>query len=225
MVLVLLFLTGLFVGSFLNVLIYRIPRGQQFVAGRSRCPHCRAVLAWYDLIPVASWLILHGRCRTCHQQISPVYPFVELLSGLFFVFAPSIPMLVALEVFLVLVIVDYRHLIIPDGLLIVLLAAALATRAFSWDTLWTVLGCGGFFLLLWLVSRGRWIGFGDVKFAAVIGVLFGFPGGVIALYAAVILGGVISVFLLALGRATMKTKLPLGSLFAVSAMWYILFRI
>lgn len=215
------FLFGLIVGSFLNVLIYRIPRDQPFVAGRSHCPHCNHILAWYDLIPVASFLMLRGRCRYCGHTISPQYPIIEIISAIFFVFAPSAPALIVLELFLILAIIDYQHFIIPDGLLIALVIVSPFMGAISWNHVLAVLGCGGFFFALWAISKGRWIGFGDVKFAAVLGLLFGFPGAVVVIYIAVILGGLFGVILLVLHKATGKTPLPFGTLLGLCAIAFI----
>lgn len=217
-----LFILGLIVGSFLNVLIYRIPRGEGFVAGRSRCPHCHHDLVWRDLVPLVSYLILRGKCRYCRKPISAQYPLIELISGIFFVMAPSLFALALLEIFLVLAVIDYQHLIIPDSLLIVLAAIALVQSGLHhWAS---ALGCAAFFFLLWVISRGRWIGFGDVKLAGVLGLLFGFPGAVIVIYLAVIGGGLLSVILLVLKKATMKTALPLGTLMTLCAGFYLFFQ-
>lgn len=222
---VILFLLGLVVGSFLNVVICRIPRDQGIVLGRSRCPSCEHTLAWYDLIPVVSYLMLGGRCRYCGRHISLQYPLVELVSAVFFVFAPSIAWLVALEIFLVLAVIDLQQLLIPDGLLIILAVLAIVMRIASHPVnLLSAVAGGGFFLMLWLVSRGKWIGFGDVKLGAVLGLLFGFPGTAVVIYGGIILGGLIGIVLLLSGKANRKTAVPLGTFLAVAAMAYIFFQ-
>ncbi|MEK7583467.1 MAG: prepilin peptidase [Patescibacteria group bacterium] len=220
-----MFILGLLVGSFLNVLIYRLPRELPFVKGRSHCPHCDRVLAWYDLVPVVSYVMLRGRCRQCHHHISLQYPLVELLSGVLFVFAPSLLWLVALEVFLVLAVIDLQHLLIPDALLVVLIAVALAMRV-AWQpwNLLSALAVGGLLFLLWFLSKGTWIGFGDVKLVAVLGLLFGFPGTAIVIYGGVMIGGLVSVVLLALRKANRKTAVPLGTFLALAAIVYILYE-
>lgn len=219
-----LFILGLIIGSFLNVLIYRIPRGQAFVLGRSHCTHCNHELESRDLIPLVSYLMLGGRCRYCKKPISPQYPLIELASGLIFAFAPSIFYIVVLELLLIIAVIDYLHLIIPDSFLVLLCIASLAMyrlNLFSWSYFGSALGFGGFFLLLWLVSRGKWVGFGDVKFAAALGLVFGFPGSLLAIYSAVLLGGALSLLLLVSRRATLKTKIPFGSLLAIGSGVYI----
>lgn len=221
----LLFILGLIVGSFLNVLIYRIPRGQTFVSGRSRCPHCHHDLKGLDLVPVFSYLALRGRCRYCKHRISPQYPLIELISGALFVLAPSPFMIVVTELLLVLAVIDYQHLIIPDSLLIVLVIVAFAFQPaafFSMNHLLTALGCAGSFFLLWAYSRGAWVGFGDVKLLAVLGLTFGFPGAVLVLYGAVLGGGLVSMVMLLLKKATLKTQLPFGTLLACSGIVWVL---
>ncbi len=224
---ILLLLLGLVVGSFLNVLIYRIPRGEGFVVGSSRCTTCRHDLAWYDLIPLVSYLLLRGRCRYCAAPFSIRYPIVELISGLFFVFAPSVFILIELELFLVIAFIDAEHLIIPDGLLLALLAVVIASNyhaVLSWHQWVAVVSYAGFFFSLWWVSRGRWIGFGDVKLAAVLGLLFGFPAGLLVIYVAVILGAIVGIFLMVTRRATMKTAVPFGTLLAISACCFLFYQ-
>lgn len=240
-----IFLLGLIVGSFVNVVIYRIPRGRSIVSGRSQCPSCSKKISWYDLIPLASFLILGGRCRACGKKISPAYPAIELYSGFVFVisywfFAGSgwiawVSAIFILELFLILAIIDLRHLILPDSLLIILLVGAavwslaqkLVDRAGHWQVfdINSLAGTGvlfTIFFLVWLFSKGRGLGFGDVKLAGIIGLIFGFWGGLIILYLAVAVGAVLGLTLLLTHQANLKTKLPLGTLICFSASFYIL---
>ena len=240
-----IFIAGLIIGSFVNVVIHRVPFGQSIVGGRSHCPHCRAKLAWYDLIPVISFLILAGRCRACGKKISPVYPAIEVYSGFvavmsYWLFAGSgwiawISGAFILELFLILAVIDFRHLILPDSLLIVLLVGAVA-----WSILQKIIGSTGswqifdlsslagagvlaaIFFLVWLLSRGRGLGLGDVKLTGIIGLIFGFWGGLIVLYLAVAAGAILGAILLLTHRANLKTKLPFGTLICASATAYIL---
>ena len=245
MLFIYIFLLGLIVGSFVNVVIYRLPRRQSVVDGRSKCPNCGKKLAWYDLIPIASFLILKKRCRNCKVPISWTYPLVELYSGLIFLasyqlfssggavnwfFAVFI-----LELFLILGLIDLRHLILPDSLLIVLLAGSFGVLAISklFDVRsgWLMSVSGGFvgaaflftvLFVIWLLSKGRWLGFGDVKLVGVIGFIFGFWGGLAILYVAVVFGALFGLFLLLTRRASLKTKLPLGTFICLSATFYML---
>lgn len=239
------FILGLIVGSFVNVVIYRIPRGWSVIGGRSKCPDCGKRLAWFDLIPIASFIILKKRCRDCKVPISWTYPLAELYSGFVFLasyqlFSPggAVNWLFAvfiLELFLILGLIDLRRLILPDSLLIVLLGGSLIALAFSklFDVRigWGVSVSGSFigaaslfaaFFVIWSLSKGQWLGFGDVKLAGIIGLIFGFWGGLAILYVAIILGALLGLFLLLARRANLKTKLPLGTLICASATFYLL---
>ena len=239
------FILGLIVGSFVNVVICRLPRSQSVVKGRSKCPDCGKRLAWYDLIPIVSFLVLKRRCRNCKVPISWTYPLIELYSGLVFLvsyqlFSPDglvnwLFIVFVLELFLILGLIDLRHLILPDSLLIVLLGGSLSVLAISklfdiylgWpmSVASSFIGAAILFSVLfvmWLLSKGQWLGFGDVKLAGIIGLIFGFWGGLAILYAAVVLGALLGLVLLLTHRANLKTKLPLGTFICLSATFYIL---
>jgi leader peptidase (prepilin peptidase)/N-methyltransferase len=201
---------GLIVGSFINVAVIRRIGGN--VGGRSRCMSCGTHIRAYDLIPVISWLLLWGKCRACGSKISVQYPLVECTTGALFALTGAVPflglpsavffcgiaaLLVAIAVY------DIRHTIIPDGW--VYLFDALALSAAVWSLYigvadWTLLAAGPVaaapLLLLWLISRGAWMGFGDVKLALGIGWLLGPFYGVAAVFFAFIIGALISVFVL-----------------------------
>ena len=181
---------GAIVGSFLNVYIYRFHTGKS-LSGRSHCLSCGRKLTWYELFPLLSYLGLRGRCRTCHCGITLRYFLVELLTaGLFmgaYVIAGSIWELLylipVLSILVIITVYDINHYIIPDSLtvaLVVLAALWYGLRFYSgvpaitigYDVLAAVLG-SGFFFLLWAVSKGRWIGFGDVKLAFPLALLVG----------------------------------------------------
>ena len=221
--LVVLFLFGLIVGSFLNVVIYRLPRNESFVARRSRCAHCGKDIAWYDLFPVFSFVVLRRRCRYCKFPISFQYPIVEILSSILFVFLWQQPLMLAVfEMLLVLAVIDLKHFVIPDSLLIVLGVVAVYMNH-SPSFFITAFACVGIFFLLWFLSKGRWMGFGDVKLAAVLGLLFGFPGTFVIIYIAVIAGGLLGALLLLFKKATMKTELPFGTILIFgAAVFYVL---
>lgn len=239
----LVILIGVSLGSFFNVLLYRLPKGEDVLAGRSKCPHCKGNLAWFDLIPVVSFLALGGKCRYCQKTISPVYPAVELtaaglallsyltLGGMTVV--SLVFWMVACQFFLVLFLFDLKNMILPDAIIAALflfsivywaLSGVLPTTASSWTA---ALGGGAALSLilgsLWFLSKGLWMGFGDVKLAFTVGFLFGFFGGLLVLYGAFIAGGLVSVVMLLTKKANLKTKLPLGSFISLAAMVYILF--
>jgi leader peptidase (prepilin peptidase)/N-methyltransferase len=182
---------GAIVGSFLNVYIYRFHTGKS-LGGRSHCLSCGRTLAWYELFPLFSYLGLKGRCRTCCCGITPRYFVVELLAGLLFMgsylIAGSLPELIylwlVLSLLLIITVYDINHYIIPDSLTLALSALACVWLLIRWyvfgevaatiglDVLAALLGAG-FFFLLWFVSKGRWIGFGDVKLAVPLGLIAG----------------------------------------------------
>jgi len=220
---------GLAVGSFLNVCIYRIPRGCSIVRPRSHCPACGRTLAWFDLIPVVSFIALRGRCRSCGAAISPRYPAVELLTGAFFAWcslAAATPVLAAktalLAAFLIAVaFIDLDHQIIPDGILIWLAAVGVAADLAAGDvSLLDALGGamvgGGLLLAVALVSRGG-MGGGDIKFAAALGIWLGWKVLLAALLLAFVLGGAAGVALLALGIKKRRDMIPFGPFISAGA--------
>jgi len=235
----LLFVLGLVIGSFLNVLIYRTVHGEDFVHGRSKCPHCKHTIFWYDNIPLISFLVLGGKCRNCKTKISWRYPAIELLSGLLFVWwffvgftffrlsqAPLdvIQPLFWLSVGLMLLIIfatDWLYQIIPDyanlilGVLAVGYRTYLAlTGAMRWEdfvmTLLTGFILSGFLFLLWWFTKGRGMGFGDVKYALVMGILLGWPRALVGIFLAFISGALAGLILILSGYKKMREKIAFG---------------
>jgi len=218
-----LFILGLLIGSFLNVVILRYNTGKS-LSGRSGCFSCRHKLAWYELVPVLSFLVQRGRCRHCGSKISRQYPTVELLTGVLFAvsawkFYPNLLVIgfycLIMALLVVVVVYDLRHKIIADGptyTFIILsvfapVITAWASGRSGLETGWALLVnlVAGFilftaFFCLWYFSGGRWMGFGDAKLAFGIGALLGLSGGINAIVMAFWLGAVIGLFLIALGR-------------------------
>ncbi|MFH1769451.1 MAG: prepilin peptidase [Parcubacteria group bacterium] len=239
----LLVLIGLAVGSFVNVVIMRLPQGRSFIGGRSHCMHCKHTLAWYDLIPLVSYLIQKGKCRYCSKSVSWQYPFVEAYSAFAVVFSYYlladgglifwIWSVFLLEMFLIIAVIDIKHLIIPDGILISILIVSIGLSFFAnklsfeslfgLDNLLSALVLMAVFFAIWFFSRGLWLGFGDVKLAGVIGFVLGYPDSVIAVYLGIILGFLIGIILLIFRQAGMKTKMPLGTFLAAAVSAYLLF--
>jgi leader peptidase (prepilin peptidase) / N-methyltransferase len=226
---------GLVVGSFLTVVIHRMPAEESLVRPRSRCPGCGTEIANRDNVPVASWLLLRGRCRTCGAAISPVYPLTELATGALFVATALVfddPWVVVLVcAFLALMpavaVIDVRHHIIPNRLmypsLIVLPIAVVAFWALGADLSPVRAGLGflaygGGLLVVALISGG--MGMGDVKLAGVIGVVLGALGlryVAVAAGAAIVLGGVGGLLALLMGRSR-RDAIPFGPYMAAGAM-------
>lgn len=215
-----IFLFGLIIGSFLNCLIYRLEVGQGFLGGRSYCPNCKHTLSWKDLIPVLSFFWLRGRCRYCQGKISWQYPLVEMAIGLlFFLIADyQLPVISYFIIpFLVVIFVyDLKHYIIPDRVIYPVIGLVLVCDLFWSDFSWglnffiSAFGAGSFFLLIVLLSRGKWMGVGDVKLAFLMGLILGFPGILPALFLAFFLGAIIGVGLIIFSKKTMKSEVPFG---------------
>ncbi|GFN23293.1 prepilin peptidase [Thermanaeromonas sp. C210] len=223
-------MAGLLIGSFLNVVIYRLPRGETVVFGRSYCPGCRRVLAWYDLIPLVSYIILRGRCRYCGGRISPRYPLVELTTGavfaaLFYRLGPGWVLVkyLFLACFLIAAsFIDLEHYLIPDRLIF---AGLLVGGGFLLSNREITIGSGflgalsaaGLLWLLALASRGN-VGGGDIKLAAVVGLFMGWPWGLGAVLGGLFLAGAAGAFLLALRVKGRKDPLPLAPFLSAGAL-------
>ncbi|HVN26369.1 MAG TPA: prepilin peptidase [Candidatus Paceibacterota bacterium] len=254
---VFLFIFGLVVGSFMNVIALRYD-GERFVAdpavigGRSHCPHCGTTLRWYELVPVVSFVVQGRRCRHCQAAIGWQYPAVELVSALIVTFVPaflfsiadttapvivlSVIWVVIFEILLLVAYIDLRLGIIPDelnlalGVLGVFLLIEIGgffglanhsffgsfAPAFGYQgSLWlnhlaAALGATAFFALLVGITRGRGMGLGDVKLAAPLGLIFGWPDIGMLVVVAFVSGALVGVGLIAARRRTMKGSIPFG---------------
>ena len=232
------FLIGLVIGSFINALIYRLPR-RLGINGRSICPSCKSKITWYDLIPLLSFAFLKGRCRKCRKSISITYPLVELLTGLiFFQFASSVSLTTGnliylififfvLACFVALLFIDLKYFILPDtivySIIFITIAYLVLNPSGAEKQLLGAVLWGGIFALIYWASKGKWIGFGDVKLTAAIGLLFGALDGFFVIYVAVVVGAVVGVILLIARKANLKTKIPFGSFLAGASIIFILF--
>jgi leader peptidase (prepilin peptidase) / N-methyltransferase len=219
-------LFGLAIGSFLNVVIARVPTGRSLVYPGSACPGCSAPLAWYDNIPVLSFLRLRGRCRACAMRISWRYPIVEAITAVILILAylalgPSADFLVALVLFPALVAmtaIDLDHQMIPDVITLpgipVGFLINLASGRTSWlDSVIGILVGGGLFLVIILVSRGG-MGGGDLKLGAMLGAFLGWKALLFGLFVSIVLGGIIGAALLATGLRGRKDPIPFGPFLA-----------
>lgn len=190
---------GLLIGSFLNVCIYRIPRNESIVVKRSHCMACETNIKWYDLLPVLSYLCLGGKCRNCKEKISIQYPLIELLNAVGYVWIfihngrnmDSILYSLMYSTLLVLSIIDMRTFEIPIELnyfLGVLGILHLAMHLKDWRTYLIGAICvSGGLLLLYIITKGRGIGGGDIKLMAVAGLLLGWQNIILAFFVACIL--------------------------------------
>jgi len=203
-ILILLTVLGACVGSFLNVLIFRIPKEEEFVKTPSHCMTCGHPLSWYELIPVVSWLIQGGKCRACGVKLSAQYPIVEasnavcwLTAGLLFrgdwvtvgLYCGLASMLIALSV------IDWRIFIIPNGMNLVIFLLGLV-RVFTDPANWLtyvigMVSVGGVFLLLHILTGGNGLGMGDVKLVAAAGLLLGWQNMILAVLVGSLSGAII----------------------------------
>lgn len=227
--LTLLALLGLCVGSFCNVLIYRLPKREDFVKTRSHCMACGHVLAWYELIPLVSWLVQKGKCRACGSRLSPQYPIVEglnggmwLLTGILFwgdilhtvLYCALFPLLLVLSV------IDWRTFEIPNGLNLAILVLGAVQLAADWGN-WPVYLIGMcsvslLFLALWWLTKGAGLGMGDIKLMAAAGLLLGWPRILLSMVAGSMAGAVIHLIRMRHGAGR---KLAFGPYLA-AGIWF-----
>ena len=217
------FIFGLIVGSFLNCVIYRLEQGSSFLRGRSFCPLCKHTLSWRDLIPVFSFLILKGKCRYCQQKISWQYPLVELVTGflfflVFYYARYDIPYTVyglIITAFLIIIFVyDLKHYLIPDKVIYSAISVSVIWLFYAkydiLNTAYAAFGAALFFLIIVLISRGKWMGVGDIKLAFLMGLFLGWPAILIALLSAFYTGALAGMGLIISGRKNLKSEVPFG---------------
>jgi leader peptidase (prepilin peptidase)/N-methyltransferase len=226
---------GLIVGSYLNVVIHRLPREESTVLPRSRCPGCGTVIRARDNVPLLSFLALRGRCRSCGIRISWRYPLVEALTAVLFVlcveaFGPTWHALVAAAFCALLVAlagIDLEHFLLPDVLtlpgLVLGLAVSWAAYWISWQEalIGAVLGGGGLWLLgkaWYLLRHEEGLGFGDVKMLAMVGAFLGWQGVLVTVLLASAAGALLGIALVIGGRLELGSKLPFGVFLSAGAV-------
>jgi leader peptidase (prepilin peptidase) / N-methyltransferase len=229
-------LFGLLVGSYLNVVIHRLPRGASTVLPRSRCPHCGITIRARDNLPVVSFLLLRGRCRGCAAPISWRYPLVEVLTAGVFLLAYlhhglSLAALATAAfgaALVALAAIDLEHFLLPDRITLPMTLAGLGLQPWLPEVglRSALLGAavGSWMLLvvigLWYLVRGQMgMGLGDVKMLAMIGVFLGLGGVAVTLFAAFVTGAVVGLTLLLLGRGSISSRLPFGAFLAPAALF------
>ncbi len=232
-----LFFVGLCLGSFVNAAVWRIKHKKDLMFARSECTKCHYKLEWYDLIPVLSWLFLKGKCRKCHKPISAQYPAVELAVAAFFVaslaFWPQslttvndllqfIIWLIAGVGLSILVVYDIRWMLLPDkvvfpviglGVAMTILHAleAASISQFLFDVLGSLLILSGFYLVLFIVSSGKWVGFGDIKLGIALALLLcNWQLAVLAFFLANLIGTLVYAPALSSGKIKRSAHIPFG---------------
>lgn len=217
---VIIFMLALIIGSFLNVVIYRLPLGESILFPSSYCPKCNIKLKWYELIPVIGYFLNGGKCRYCQEKISLQYPLVEIFNGILWLFL-YIKFGLTLEFFyfslltsllLSISVIDLQHTIIPDSLnLMGLIGGLVYIFSSSYLTIGkNALGLlvgGGAFLLIALLTKGG-MGGGDIKLMAVMGLWFGWPSILSIMFLSFIIGAIASIGLLLLKIKGCKDIIP-----------------
>ncbi len=232
MILILAFIFGATIGSFLNCVIYRLETNEGFVTGRSHCTRCGETIRARDLVPIFSFIFLKGRCRYCRAVISFQYPLVEIATGLAFIsilifqrnegifaVAETVFFLLIFCLMIIMFVYDLRHYLIPDEAVFTAIGAT-----FLWyGGLFIVgitsfpvvigyflsgMGAAGFFLAIFLISKGVWMGFGDVKLALFMGLFLGFPEILVALFSSFMSGAIIGLVMVFLKKKKIKSEIP-----------------
>lgn len=239
-ILIIAFIMGACIGSFLNVCIYRIPESRSIVSPGSACPKCNTEIKFYDNIPIISWLLLIGKCRTCSEPISVRYPLVELLTGLLALasvirFGMSADFFIYYILICTLVIITFIDLdlqIIPDiislpGIPLGFMASFLLTSLSFKDSLIGILiGGGSLFLVAWgyqLITGKEGMGGGDIKLLAMIGAFIGWQGVCFTIFVSSATGSLIGAILMLFAKKDLKFAVPFGPFLSIGAIAYLFF--
>ena len=238
MVIFIFFLLGLMVGSFLNVLVYRLRVAEDIFFDRSHCPHCKKMIEWYDNVPLLSFILLAAKCRNCRKKISWQYPLVELATGILFAaigaryfiaqdaasWTTTLYFLGVAGFFMAIFVYDFLYMEIPEVLIWPAISWALAfnllidwnEKNFSsgllsvhtYSGILAAMAAFAFFFLLSAVSREKWMGMGDSYLAVFLGLVLGWPQILLALFFSFLIGSICGIILMASRRKKMKSQLP-----------------
>ncbi len=251
LLLVIIFVLGLCCGSFVNMLIYRVAINYKLESRkfkvkskrRSFCDYCGKQLSWFENIPVISWIIQRGETRCCGKKLSILYPIVEFTTGILFLlsfqflisnfqlinFWKIVQLCISFLIIVFLVfsaVFDLKYMILPDFSTVILVSSSLVlwiSRYFGdWTYIWSALGSFLFLDFLYLITKKKGMGFGDVKLAVFMGLFLGYPKIIVAFYTAFIVGAAMSLILMILKKATKKTQIPFGPflIFGTLVAWF-----
>ncbi len=238
-----IFVFGAVIGSFLNVLIYRLPIGMDFKRGNSICPKCEHQLYWKDLFPLFSWIFLGGKCRYCKAPISKQYPIVEAINGACYVLAylflcggtgieglslKLVGYMIFFSCLIVVSWVDFKHQIIPDSMWIAIFVGGLfivgdALINGYFDKHWIVsriiglFAVSGLFFLIGFITQGRAMGGGDIKLMAAVGFVLGWKAVLISLFMSALFGVIFSIGRKIFDKKEMKGVIPFGPFLAMGS--------
>jgi leader peptidase (prepilin peptidase) / N-methyltransferase len=231
---IIIFAFGLIIGSFCNVVIYRLPHGKSIVAPGSQCRSCGSPIRPWDNIPLLSYFLLRGRCRFCKEAISTRYPTIECISGMLFVLLYlkfGLSMTFFLYAFLtsallIVALIDLDHRIIPNIITLpgMAVGVGLSMGVLPLTPLASLFGLiigGAIFYLIALISKGG-MGGGDIKLIAMIGAFLGLEGGLFTIFASALLGSVVGLMLMLLGKRGRKDRVPFGPFLSFGAILFML---
>lgn len=246
---IIIFVLGLCFGSFVNMLVYRteeqygLTSNFQFSKSnkkRSFCDYCGRQLIWYENVPVFSWLFLKGKTKCCHKKLPISYPVVEILMGILFLYnfqflifndqLNCFAVLLSLIIIVLLVfsaVFDWKYMILPDFSTVILIIIAFLGVVFDEKNiipyLLSSLISAGFLLILNLITKGKGMGIGDVKFAIFMGLFLGYPNIALAFYVAFIVGAIYGLGLIVFKKANKKSQVPFGPFLIIgtlTAWWF-----
>ncbi|MBA2871619.1 leader peptidase (prepilin peptidase)/N-methyltransferase [Anoxybacillus calidus] len=222
MILIWLFLIGLLLGSFFNVVGLRVPKGESIVKPRSHCPSCKRTLTAWELVPVVSYVVQGGKCRGCGVRISPLYPFVELFTAILFTISPllvgwSKELVVSwtlISLLMIIFVSDIRYMIIPDKVLLFFAVIFIIERIFVpllpwWDSLVGAVVGFSLLLLIAVLSKGG-MGGGDIKLFALLGFVLGWKMVLLAFFLSTLYGTVFGMIGMVLGKVRRGEPMPFG---------------
>jgi leader peptidase (prepilin peptidase) / N-methyltransferase len=235
MILIIIFISGLIIGSFLNVVIYRLPVGESIILPASHCPYCKTPLKIYDLIPVISYLSTGGKCRYCGHKISWQYPFVEILTAILFLFfylyygikCEFIIFLILISLLIVSSFIDIRYQIIPNkitysGIIIGLLMSVFFKHiSFISSILGMIIPAAFLLFISSFFKKG--LGMGDVKLVAMIGTFISYKYTLIGIFIGSLSGSIIALILMGFGLIDRKSRIPFGPFISFGTILMLLF--
>lgn len=227
---IIFFLLGVIFGSFFNVVGLRVPKNIPFIQDQSHCPHCNETLRWYELIPVLSFLWQQGACRNCQARISPMYPIIELVTGLLFVYSyfqiglqtELITTLLFISLLVIITVSDVAYMLIPNKIILFFLPLLIISRIISPLTPWynmiigAVVGYTTIALII-VLSRGG-MGAGDMKLFFILGIILSWKEVLFTLFLASLLGACIGLILRSLQKVGRRQPIPFGPYIALAAI-------
>ena len=232
---IIIIILGLIIGSFLNVVIYRLPLKKSIIFPSSHCPNCETKLKYYDLIPVFSFIFSKGRCRYCEEKIPIQYPIVELLTGLLFLLAflnyglasEFIIFIILISSLIVVSFIDIKYQIIPNKITFSFISLGLLFSlifdhiSFINSLLGLVIPAGLLLLIAFIYKKG--MGIGDVKLIGMIGVFIGWQYALISIFIGALLGSIYGIYMMLTDKMTRKTRIPFGPFISLGAVIMILY--